>query len=151
MVGVINPNISMSIDHQKQRARDSAYMLNPGESFPPESPVSSVIPGPTSTPSPYTAPSKASTGKKNHDISAGVITGIVVATVGVILLGAVVFLLCCRNRTLKENFRRNTEQVSSSTVPWQFEQPFSPSAQTYCQTPVHELPGQQSGDPNGKW
>jgi hypothetical protein len=111
MVGAINPNASTSIGHQKQRARDSAYMLNPGESFPPESPTSSATPGPDLTPLSYTPASKPSTGKKNHDLSAGVIAGIVVGTIAVIFLGALVFLLRRNNRTLKKNSRHGTEHV----------------------------------------
>jgi hypothetical protein len=119
MVGAINPNASTSIGYQRQRARDSAYMLNPGESFPPESPISSATPGPSSTPTSYAPASKPSTGKKNHNVSAGAIAGIVVATIGVIFLGALVFLMRRHNRALKQNHRHNTEQVASPTPAWQ--------------------------------
>jgi hypothetical protein len=119
MVGAINPNASTSIGYQRQRARDSAYMLNPGESFPPESPISSATPGPGFTPSSYASASKPSTGKKNHNVSAGAIAGIVGATLGVILLGALVFLMCRHNRNLKQNCRRGTEQAASPIPAWQ--------------------------------
>jgi hypothetical protein len=114
MVGAINPNASTSIGYQRQRARDSAYMLNPGESFPPESPISSATPGPSSTPSSYAPASKPSTGKKNHNVSAGAIAGIVVATIGVIFLGALVFLMRHHNRALKQNHRHSTEPPPGS-------------------------------------
>jgi hypothetical protein len=123
MVGAINPNTSTSIDDQKQRARDSAYMLNPGEPFPPESPVSSASPGSSFTSSPYTPTSRSSTGKKSSALPAGVIAGIVIATVGVIVLGALLFLL---RRTLKEFHRRHKEHVSSPTAPGQSVPPYSP-------------------------
>jgi hypothetical protein len=125
MVGAINPNASTSIGYQRQRARDSAYMLNPGESFPPESPISSATPGPSSTPSSYAPASKPSTGKKNHNVSAGAIAGIVVATIGVIFLGALVFLMRHHNRALKQNHRHSTEQASDPTPAWQPRPPFS--------------------------
>jgi hypothetical protein len=135
MVGAINPNASTSIGYQRQRARDSAYMLNPGESFPPESPVSSATPGPDPTPSTYAPVPKPSTGKKNHNVSAGAIAGIVVATIGVIFLGALVFLIRRHNRALKQNHRHSTEQASTLTPAWQPRPPFSSP-----QPPLSSLP-----------
>jgi hypothetical protein len=130
MVGAINPNASTSIGHQKQRARDSAYMLNPGESFPPESPTSSATPGPDLTPLSYTPASKPSTGKKNHNLSAGVIAGIVVGTIAVIFLGALVFLSRRNNRTLKKNSPHGTEHVPFPPIKPSASQ-FNPSASQF--------------------
>jgi hypothetical protein len=81
MVGVINSNASFSIDKQRGFAMDSAYMLNPGEPFPAESPLPSTNPA---TSSGITSPSD--TGKKG--LSAGAISGIVVGAIGGLVLGA---------------------------------------------------------------
>lgn len=89
MVGAINPNASMSISYQQDRAKRSAYMLNPGEPFPPESPLSSTTPSATSTP-------MDSAGFKKHGLPAGTIAGIAVATVAVVVIIVLIILLCRR-------------------------------------------------------
>jgi hypothetical protein len=102
MVGTINPNASTSISTQRQGARDSAYMLNPGEPFPAESPLPSNLPSSTSIPS---------VGGHKSGLEAGAIAGIVVAALGVILLGALVFFFWGRSKTLKD-------EVDRSTIKW---------------------------------
>jgi hypothetical protein len=136
MVGAINPNTSTAIGHQQQRARDSAYMLNPGESFPPEAPISSATPEPTSTAEPSTPASKSSTRGNKHDLSAGVIGGIVVATVVVILVGILIFVLV---RRLKTKFQREPEYATSSS--WPYSTSMSPVPQ-YSGPPT-ELPSEK--------
>ncbi|KAH4354200.1 hypothetical protein HBH97_254560 [Parastagonospora nodorum] len=95
MVGAINPNASTPIAKQQQLARDSAYMLNPGEPFPLESPL------PTDTPDPSHVLPKSGRG---HSLSAGAIAGIVVAAiVVVVLLVILIFLIYGRIRKPVKN------------------------------------------------
>jgi hypothetical protein len=101
MVGAINPNASTPIAQQQRLARDSAYMLNPGEPFPLESP--SPSPSATLGSSATPQPSKS---REKHELSAGVIAGIVVAVVVVILLGILIFLINRRGRTPAEKSDR---------------------------------------------
>lgn len=98
MVGAINPNSSTPIAKQQQLARDSAYMLNPGEPFPPESPLSS----PTLSTDPAPEPA-ADTEKRGltHSVLAGIIAA-VVAVVAVVIL-AIVFFLRRRRRAKEEH------------------------------------------------
>jgi hypothetical protein len=144
MVGAINPNTSTPISHQQQRARDSAYMLNPGESFPPEAPISSATSEPTSTAETSVAASKTSTGRNKHDLSAGVIAGIVVATVVVILFGILIFFR--HNRTPKMDSQGDKVHVSPSISSWYPQQcqtflsPVSPAAPPYpTELPVGKM------------
>jgi hypothetical protein len=102
MVGTINPNASTSISTQRQGARDSAYMLNPGEPFPAESPLPSNLPSSTSIPS---------VGGHKSGLEAGAIAGIVVAALGVIMLGALVFFFWGRSKTLKDEVDRKESSI----------------------------------------
>ena len=99
MVGAINPNDSMSIRDQQERAKRSAYMLNPGESFPPESPLSSTTPGATSTP-------VNSAGQKRHSLTPGTLAAVVVPTVAVVGLIVLVIFFC--RRRLGKNLKQGT-------------------------------------------
>jgi hypothetical protein len=83
MVGAINPNASTPISAQVQQARDSAYMLNPGEPFPPEAPLPSGLSNST------LAPATNSSGK--NGLAPGAIAGIVVGAIAVVVLAALMF------------------------------------------------------------
>ncbi|OAL03415.1 hypothetical protein IQ06DRAFT_324098 [Phaeosphaeriaceae sp. SRC1lsM3a] len=104
MIGVINPNASTPISTQAQLARDSAYMLNPGEPFPPEAPLPSNLPSSTAIP---VAPVV-----HKHQLSTGAIAGIVVAAIGVVLLCGGLFFCWGRTRTLKDEVERNKSSVA---------------------------------------
>ncbi|KAH8728955.1 hypothetical protein GQ44DRAFT_768822 [Phaeosphaeriaceae sp. PMI808] len=105
MVGVINANSSTPISTQQQLARDSAYMLNPGEPFPPESPLASHPPNASHT---------FATSKK-YDMSPGAIAGIVVAGAAVLVLAALLFFFWGRTKSLKDEVKRNHSRSSSAT------------------------------------
>jgi hypothetical protein len=99
MVGAINPNSSTSITTQQQKAKDSAYMLNPGEPFPAESPLPSNLPSSTSIPI-------APAAQKHTTLGAGAIAGIVVAVLAVVALAAALFFFVGRSKTLKDEVER---------------------------------------------
>ncbi|PGH06603.1 hypothetical protein GX51_02230 [Blastomyces parvus] len=85
MVGAINPNETMSWEHQHNKAMQAPFQLEPGEHPPPEGGES----GP-----PGSAPTSPPGGSSRHGLSGGAIAGIVVgAVVGVAILGALFFLL----------------------------------------------------------
>ncbi|KAF2710145.1 hypothetical protein K504DRAFT_342636, partial [Pleomassaria siparia CBS 279.74] len=113
MVGVINPNATVSLATQKNLAGKSSYMLQPGEDFPPESPPSSlpssaaVSPGiSTSTPSPTStaasSPSATAAPAAPHGLSIPIIVGIAIAGVAALALAAALFFFIGRWRTLKQ-------------------------------------------------
>jgi hypothetical protein len=102
MVGTINPNTTTSISTQQQKARDSAYMLNPGEPFPAESPLPSNLPSSTSIPS---------VGGHKSGLGTGAIVGVVVAALGVILLGASALFFWRRSKTLKDEVERKRSSI----------------------------------------
>jgi hypothetical protein len=103
MVGAINPNSSTPISTQQQLARNSAYMLNPGEPFPAESPVPSNPPRSTTVPT---------AGTQKHSLGPGAIAGIVVAALSVLILGALLFFFWGRTKTLKEEIERRESSIT---------------------------------------
>jgi hypothetical protein len=107
MVGAINPNINTSISAQQQSAKGSTYMLNPGEPFPPESPLSSTTPSAASTP----------TVSKTHGLSAGAIAGIVVGTVTLGVFIALITFLCRRRPEKKTEQGTNQGQFDTYNAP----------------------------------
>jgi hypothetical protein len=119
-------------------------MLNPGESFPQEAPVSSATPDPTSAAEPSASASKSSTGSSKHDLSAGVIAGIVVATVVVIFAGILIFFSL---RWLKTKSQHNQDFSSSQALSpvWSPNPPeyIRPESQ-FIRPPPQELPGEKS-------
>ena len=122
MVGVINPNASVSLDAQLQQALQAPYMLTPGEPFPNEGEGEAAVPTPMLTANPalltaqptgvatalapgYAATSSASQPPQQQQqssgthLSGGAIAGIVVAAVAFLgLLAAVFWLLGHRRR-----------------------------------------------------
>ncbi|ORY07680.1 hypothetical protein BCR34DRAFT_590234 [Clohesyomyces aquaticus] len=115
MVGVINPNATVSLEVQRQFAKNSSYMLQPGESFPAEgSPLpftsSSSSASSTSTPTSSSTSSTAAastaaaaaTSSSKSTLGAGPIAGIAVAVVAIIVLAAALFFFIGRSKSLKE-------------------------------------------------
>ncbi|CAG5145768.1 uncharacterized protein ALTATR162_LOCUS1766 [Alternaria atra] len=106
MVGVINPNVTTSVDQQYQLALDSAYMLNPGEPFPPESPQPSNIPTNSATPG-----LSDSTNTDKKGLSTGAIAGIAIAGSSVVIIAGLLFFFWGRTKGLKDEVNRNAGTV----------------------------------------
>ncbi|KAF1913185.1 hypothetical protein BDU57DRAFT_581723 [Ampelomyces quisqualis] len=105
MVGAINPNSSTPIEKQQQGAKDSAYMLNPGEPFPPEQPLPSNLPTSITTPAPV-ATATPIPSPKHTALSPGAIAGIAIGAVCVVVLGALLFFFWGRTNSLKDEATR---------------------------------------------
>lgn len=104
MVGVVNPNATTSLQNQKQLAKDSSFMLTPGQPWPAESedPFTTTA-APTAAPSSTTAPAAgastdAGTASSTHhsSLSAGAIAGIAIGGAAVALAAAVLLYICGR-------------------------------------------------------
>ncbi|KAJ9640111.1 hypothetical protein H2199_006345 [Coniosporium tulheliwenetii] len=117
MIGVINPNKSVSLETQRSLALQAAYVMNPGDPFPPEasSSMASLTASPTSTsalPSSTAAtasttptPAPAEEEKNDDDLSTGAIIGIALGGAAILLLAAALFYyFFSRSRTLKQPF-----------------------------------------------
>ena len=86
MVGVINPNSSVSLDVQKEYAKNSSFMLLPGEDWPDEADTpfttTSSTSSATSTGSASGASSTAkATESHSHGLSSGAIAGIAIGNI----------------------------------------------------------------------
>ena len=107
MVGVINPNASTSLVTQKELAKESTFLLLPGEPWPAEdenpfgnaassSATSTPAASPTSAGAAETS-SAAATSSHHSGLSAGAIAGIAIGAAAVALGAAVALFLCGRN------------------------------------------------------
>jgi hypothetical protein len=110
MVGAINPNVSTPISTQQSRARDSAYMLNPGEPFPPEAPLPSGVPSGVPTAVPKGIDQK-------QGLAPGAIAGIAIGALSFIVLAAVLLYLWGRTKALSEEVERKESTVTRRLSP----------------------------------
>lgn len=116
MVGVINPNANTSLQAHKQAAKDSAFMLLPGEKWPDEShnpmddPTSSGNSTPNSTAdASSTSSTSSSSSNSSSGLSSGAIAGIAVGgTVAVI--GAAALLFFCGRASRRRNAAAAAQQ-----------------------------------------
>ena len=103
MVGVINPNATTSLVTQRQLARSSTFMLQPGEPWPSEGPAdpftttattgATTVTTSTATSQPnYTE--SAGEAKKSYTLSTGAITGIAIGGVAMVLMAAALLYFC---------------------------------------------------------
>lgn len=151
MVGVINPNSSISLNTQKQEASQSHFMLAPGQPFPSEAemPSGDVNPTPKSTSSAGSGHPSATATASSGRLSTGGIAGIVVAGVVVAVLAAAVFFLLGRNKTMLKFMRGNQHQAPGPQNPPGNQDynslhadmsifPCSPSTIPYCGTPNYQ-------------
>ena len=123
MVGVINPNATTSLQVQKQKAKDSTYMLVPGQptpdeagnSYPASSSTSSTAGTHSTTSAPAAATTSASASSSSHHsgLSTGAIAGIAIGAAAVALAAAVLLYLCGRQS------RQGRHQQMPQQVPFQ--------------------------------
>lgn len=135
MVGAINPNSSTPLSTQQTLARDSAYMLNPGEDWPEERPLPSNLP--TSAPLAPPVPSG-----KHVVLTKGAIAGISIGAVCVVILGAILFFFWGHTKSLKDEVNRKESSVTRrlSAQPQTSQQPPPPQAQGQGQTIGYPTP-----------
>ncbi|KAF2688823.1 hypothetical protein K458DRAFT_400942 [Lentithecium fluviatile CBS 122367] len=108
MVGVINPNSSQSLDAQSQAAKDSTFMVKPGDPIPKEGSATLSATGLSST-----ATSAPTSNTESHGVhlSGGAIAGIVVGAVAFLALCAALFFYVGRTKSLKEMMHRKDATV----------------------------------------
>jgi hypothetical protein len=123
MVGAINPNSSTPIERQRDLAQDSAYMLNPGEAFPAESPMAS----PSASTTPITGGGSGGSARR-HGLAPGAIAGIVLAAISVVVLAALLFFFWGRTKTLRDEVERKESTVARRTSPSDSNTPMLPTA-----------------------
>lgn len=105
MVGVINPSANTSLQHQKDLAKQSSFVLLPGDDWPSESDVpngvatssrpsskTSAIPTATAVTTPSATPTPAA----SHGLGAGAIAGIAIGGSAVLLMAFVAIWFCGR-------------------------------------------------------
>ena len=120
MVGVINPNASTSLATQQMLARNSTFMLQPGEPWPSES----DDPFPTSTsgsPAISTPAQPVTTSHSSSGVHPGAIAGIVIGVTALALLAAVLLYRCgpnSRNSRPASEVHYNPRQAYMSDNYW---------------------------------
>lgn len=100
MVGVINPNASTSLEVQKQKAKDSSFMLTPGMDWPDEGSIPSGVATtsystPSATAGGSTATSTAAP-SSSHGLSSGAIAGIAIGGAAVLVIAGIAIWFCGR-------------------------------------------------------
>jgi len=128
MVGVINPNATTSLENQKELAKESSFMLLPGQPWPDESedPFTTTTSSPTSTSTPsatssVAAASSTSTTQSSHSgLSGGAIAGIAIGSAAVALAAAVLIYMCGRQsrREPRTDDRPGTGHATMHQVPY---------------------------------
>lgn len=108
MVGVINPNATTSLQYQKQLAKDSSFMLTPGQPWPDEAEdpfTTTTAPSGTATSTgsntsgnaaAATTDAAAASSSHHSALSAGAIAGIAIGAAAVALAAAVLLYICGR-------------------------------------------------------
>lgn len=122
MVGVINPNASTSLQQQKQDAKDSSFMLLPGEPWPSEANDPFTTTASTHAPTTTSTSAPAATTSSSHlhshsGLSGGAIAGIVIGAAAVTLGAAVALFLCGRHSRNQHN--QNATPFMQQQVPFQ--------------------------------
>ncbi|KAI9791599.1 MAG: hypothetical protein M1816_003685 [Peltula sp. TS41687] len=120
MVGVINPNASVSLAIQQELAKRSAYMLQPGEPFPAEasSSIASLAPAATSTTA--QAGSNSNSSSSHHRLSTGAIVGIAIGGAVALVLASALCFYIGRTKKLKQQINRDSTLTYGSAPPGTF-------------------------------
>jgi len=105
MIGVINPNASVSLVTQKSLAASSKYMLQPGDMFPTEDMTPTA--GTTSNTASSSSKSSSTAGMAmtmtmSNSLPGGAIAGIVVGAICIMILGATVAYFIGRSKKTKK-------------------------------------------------
>ncbi|KAE8154700.1 hypothetical protein BDV25DRAFT_135620 [Aspergillus avenaceus] len=111
MVGVINPNATMTWKHQNEKAKKQPYQLEPGQAVPPEGG------GGTSTTTATSSPG-GSSGGGGHHLSAGAIAGIVIGSVAFVAVLLALFFVLGRNQVYKKWWMSSTDGRTERTAHW---------------------------------
>ncbi|KAH9876957.1 hypothetical protein IAQ61_002318, partial [Plenodomus lingam] len=119
MVGAVNPSEDQDIEQQHQKAKDSTYMLNPGESFPAEGEPDAGYGGINGTGAGDGGGTVADTkANSKSSLSPGAIAGIVIGGIAVLVLAALVFFFWGRTKSLEDEVDRKAgtlRRISSSS------------------------------------
>lgn len=110
MVGVINPNRSVSLDTQFAAAQNADYQLNPGDPFPAEG----QTPTATATPIPATATSTVISNANNghsSGLSGGAIAGIVIGVLAGVIIAGLALYFCGKSRAYSELFKHSRSEA----------------------------------------
>jgi len=111
MVGAVNPNNSQDIEQQHQKAKDSAYMLNPGDPFPAEGTSGTGnITGSTGVGNGGGTVGDTNAGRQ-HGLSKGAIAGIAVGGIAMVVLAALLFFFWGRTKSLEDEVDRKAGTV----------------------------------------
>ncbi|KAI9780167.1 MAG: hypothetical protein M1839_007004 [Geoglossum umbratile] len=106
-------NSSVSLVSQKQAAKDSKFMLQPGEDFPSEGGPSSAVTASATTATSTSATSTSATATTaaaggHQGLSPGAIAGIAIGSSAVVLMAAALFFLLGRQRTFSDVIKRES-------------------------------------------
>ncbi|KAH9868973.1 hypothetical protein J1614_008050, partial [Plenodomus biglobosus] len=119
MVGAVNPGKDQDLEQHHQKAKDSTYMLNPGEPFPAEGEPEAGHGGINGTGAGDGGGTVSDTkGGSKPGLSSGAIAGIVVGGIAVIVLAALLFFFWGRTKSLEDEVDRKAgtiRRVSSSS------------------------------------
>ncbi|KAK5120465.1 hypothetical protein LTR85_006120 [Meristemomyces frigidus] len=167
MLGVINANVSGSLEAQKRLAGEANYMLEPGQAVPNAALTSlqalaatvtatvtaSATASPTSSTSAASAatPSAAAATQHHSVLSTGAIVGIAIGGAAVAILAAAVFFLLGRTKTLKERLHYHHTSVApppmQEAAGYGFAQNRHQSSQLPPYQPAYHVAGQQENKP----
>lgn len=109
MIGVINPNETQTFAAQEQAAKDSTFMVKPGDPIPKEGSASLSATGAAAT---ATTTTSATSAPHGVHLSGGAIAGIVVGAVAFLVLAAALFFYVGRTKSLKEMMHRKDATIT---------------------------------------
>ncbi|KAK4545932.1 hypothetical protein LTR36_002496 [Oleoguttula mirabilis] len=171
MLGVINANVSGSLEAQKRLAAEANYMLQPGQAIPNAALTSlralaatvtatlTVTAGTTASPTSSTSAASTSAAAATHHhsaLSTGAIVGIAIGAAAVAILAAVLFFLLGRTKTLFERLHYHPtsgapppmqDAAAYAFAPQQQQQSRHHSSQLPPYQPAYQAVGQYENKP----